>query len=160
MNKFIKLFWFFSLLGFLATLLFVYAALRPEVDVSLGSGVIPAMLISKNAFFYTMIIIIVLTNAVLLALSKFIGMLKTDNKSNRFIFGDEPFKKNLINWLGSFSVVLNLFYAMGTLFIGLYNNIEYVPTAGYSFLVYASIILIVGWLFWLVYIVLKKVKTA
>lgn len=160
MNRFIKLFWFFSLLGFLATLLFVYAALPAEVDVSLDSDIIPSILLSKNSFFYSMVLLIVLTNAIFLALSKFIGLLKTDNRSNKMFFGDESFKKNLINWLGSFSVILNLFYAMGALFVGLHNNIDYVPSTSYSFLVYASIILVVGWLFWLVYIVLKKVRMA
>lgn len=158
MNKFIKLFWFISLLGFLAMLLLVYSALPIEVDISLGSTLIGDMSVSRNTFFYTMIAIVVLSNGLFLALSKAINLVKADDINRNEFLENSAFRTCLTNWLGSFSAVLNLFYAMGTIFVGLHNNPEYVLTSTYSSLAYLSIFLIIGWIFWLVVIVLRKVK--
>lgn len=158
MNKFIKLFWFISLLGFLAILLLVYSALPLEVDVSLGSTLVGDMSVSRNTFFYTMIAIVVLSNGLFLALSKAINLIKADDIKRNIYLENDAFRTSLTNWLGSFSAILNLFYAVGTMFVGLHNNPEYVLTSTYSSLAYLSIFLIIGWIFWLVVIVLRKVK--
>lgn len=162
MNKIIKLFLLVSLLGFLAILLLIYAALPPQVDVSLGSDIVQDVILSQNAFFYIVIAIVVLSNGVLMALSKVIKLVRNENQDDRqgsraTILSGNTFEKSLANWLGSFSVVLNIFYAMGIFFVGLYNNPEYALTGTYSILAYFSIFLIIAWIFWLVVIVLKKV---
>lgn len=158
MNKFIKLFWFISLLGFLAILLLVYSALPLEVDVSLGSTFIGDISVSRNIFFYTMIAIVVLSNGLFLALSKAINLINADDIKRNVFLENSTFRASLTNWLGSFSAILNLFYSMGTMFVGLHNNPEYVLTSTYSSVAYLSIFLIIGWIFWLVVIVLRKVK--
>lgn len=159
MNRFIKLFWFFSLLGFLGAILLVYSNLPVEVDVTLGSGDVSPIFLSRNAFFYFMIAVVVLTNGVLLALAKAVRLIKSPAYPvSPGISEKVLFKSRIVNWLGSFSFVLNLFYIVGVLFVGFHNDAQYVAPKSYSALVYGSILLILAWIFWLALIFLQRKK--
>lgn len=159
MNRFIKLFWFLSMLGFLVAILLVYANLPEEVDVTLGSSSISEVLLSRNAFFYSMIALIVVSNGVLLALANVITLTKSaKNRHSAGDLGQPLFKSRIVNWLGSFSTILNIFYIIGVFFVGFHNDPQYVAPKSYSILVYASLIFIAAWIIWLPFIILRKNK--
>ncbi len=159
MNRFIKLFWFLSMLGFLVSILLIYANLPEAVDVALGSRSISVDLLSRNAFFYTMIALVVISNGVLLALARAVALIKFQKQPvSTDIAEGNLFRTRISNWLGGFSVILNIFYIIGVFFIGFHNDPQYVAPESYRILVYGSVLLMVGWLVWLPFILLKRNK--
>ena len=159
MNKFIKLFWLLSMIGFLALLLWVYANMPPQIDISMVNSAFSEITISKNAFFYSMIAIVVSTNGSILMLSKVLQLLTARHlKENDGFYPQEGHNNRLINWLGSFSIILNLFCIIGVLFVGLYNTIEKEAGHPYIYIVYTSLFLMLVWLLGLIYIIASKRK--
>lgn len=144
------------MLGFLGAILLIYANLPEEVDVTLGSRSISQLVLSRNSFFYAMIAVVVLSNGLLLALSKVVGLIKSpENGEDSGIM----FRNRIINWLGCFSIVLNIFYIVGVFFVGFHNDPQYVAPESYNILVYGSILLIVACVLWLVVIALQRKRT-
>lgn len=149
MSRFVKLFWVFSLIGFLAALLFSYTSIPEQVDIALGSSVVSSIFLSRDVYFYAMIGIMVFTNATLLTMAKVLNIIPSLEASNTF-------KVNIINWLGSFSVILNLFFSITALIVGFYNNPAFESPTHYNYLAYIGLVLILVWLFGLLYVLVKK----
>ncbi len=158
MNRFIKLFWFLSMLGFLVGILLIYANLPEEVDVTFGSQSISVELLSRNAFFYAMIAIVALSNGLLLALARAVSLTKTPELAGTDVSDKALFKTRIVNWLGSYSIILNIFYIIGIFFVGFHNDPQYVAPKSYDILAYGSILLLIGWLIWLPFIIFKRNK--
>ena len=147
------------MLGFLVSILLIYANLPESVDVTLGNRDISVELLSRNAFFYAMIALVVISNGVLLALARAVALLKPQQQSASADPAQGTLRKaKIANWLGGFSVVLNIFYIIGVFFIGFHNDPQYVAPESYRILVYGSVLLIVGWLVWLPFIFLNRNK--
>lgn len=150
MSKFVKLFWVFSLVGFLGALLFSYTSIPEKVDIALGSTMVSSIFLSRDVFFYLMVGIMVFTNATLLTMAKVLNIIPVKTHVG--------FTEGIINWLGSFSVILNLFYSITALIVGFYNNPAYNSSTHYNYLAYIGLVLILVWVLGLVYVLAQKNK--
>lgn len=120
--KIFKVIWFFSLFTLLGVFMYVYASL-PD-PVAFGSYII-----SKESLFYMLLALFALTNASVFAVSRL------------FPEKDYDFKA----WFYGLVVCANLFFVVGLSFISLYNSTEKFDYARIGFIIYGSIILLIGW---------------
>ncbi len=124
--KIFKVIWFFSLLGLLGVFMYVYASLPDPVTVNESSKIIS---LTKETLFYIALAILALTNASVFAVTRI------------FPETDHDFKA----WFYGLIVCANLFFVVGLSFISLYNSTEKFDYARIGFIIYGSIILLVGW---------------
>jgi len=122
--KIFKVIWFFSLITVLGVFMYVYASLPDPVTV--GEG---ATMISKEGLFYMLLAILALANASVFAISRL------------FPEKDHDFKA----WYYGLVVCANLFFVVGLAFISLYNSAEKFDYPRIGFIIYGSLILLIGW---------------
>lgn len=132
---------FFSLLGALATLLFVYASL-PEQVVVREEG---AKLISlhRDTFFYSVVAVMTLVNVLVYIVAKL-------------------FAKNLAfrSWFYGMVAILNVFFVVALKLISTFNSGEKFRYEEIDFIIYGSVILIIIWaITWPVYVLYQKIST-
>jgi cytochrome c biogenesis factor len=136
--KLLKGVWFLSMLVALVALLYVYAGLPQEVIVQDEGG--ETVIISNEAFFYTVMFLMAIANVMVYAMAK-------------------VFKKNedLRTWFYGLVTTLNIFFVIGMNMISLYNSNEKYDFARIDFIIYGSVALIVLWaISWPVYSLFKR----
>lgn len=122
--KIFKVIWFFSLLTMLGVFMYVYASLPDPVAFGEGSNII-----SKEGLFYMVLAILALINASVFAVTRL------------FPEKDHDFKA----WFYGLVVCANLFFVVGLSFVSLYNSTEKFDYSRIGFIIYGSILLLVGW---------------
>lgn len=139
--KIFKAVWFLSMLATLFNLLYAFAAL-PEVVILQESG--PEQVSAgRDGFFYTVMAIIALVNAMVYAVS-YVYKANTD----------------LRTWFHGLVITLNIFFIIALNFISLFNSGEKFDYGRIEFIIYGSILLFVGWaLAWPLYSVYQKLTT-
>lgn len=143
-GRFIKVFWFFTLFGGLASLLYVYAGLSQEAQIYLSET--NKLFSDKEAFFYVALTILAVQNFTFYALSKNV---KYKNTSVRTL---------VVNWFISFTGTLNIFYIVMVHFIFLINSGERVDFDNFGFLVLVALAIVIGWLIALPVLVIKQLR--
>ncbi|MEM7107080.1 MAG: hypothetical protein AAF519_02555 [Bacteroidota bacterium] len=143
-GRFIKVFWFFTLLGGLASLLYVYAGLSQEAQIYLSDA--NQLFSDKESFFYVALAILSVQNFIFYALSKNIK------------YKNENLLTLVINWFISFAGTLNIFYIVTVHFIFLVNSGEKMEFNNFGFLVIVALALVILWLVGLPILVLRKLK--
>ena len=136
--KIFKAFWFLSMLVVLANLLYVYAAL-PEVVVvqDEADGRIMA---GKEVFFYALTAVLLIVNA-------------TVYLTTRIFADDESFRA----WFHGLIITMNIFFVFALNLIQVYNSNETFDFSRVGFMIYGSVMLMVGWaLAWPVYAIYRK----
>lgn len=132
--------WFISVLGSLAALLTVYAALPEQVflfqtDLKMNS-------LSREALFYIFLAVLALINVLVFI---FAAVFK----------GNEP----LLAWFNGLIVTLNIFFIVVLFFINTSNSNEKFDFSRIGTIVYGSVILIAAWaLCWPVILIYKKIS--
>lgn len=142
-GRFIKAFWFFSLLTSLANLLYVYAGLSQQVIYGADTE---SWFTDKETFFYMALAILVVYNFSFYALSK------------NMKYRNEALNTLLINWQLSFTVVLNGFYIVGLNFVFLLNSGEKFNYDSFGYLIFVALGLIVIWLLALPVLVVRQTR--
>lgn len=126
MFKIFRAVWFFSLIGVLGALLYVYADL-PENVIVQQEG-IETVLISRDVFFYIVLTLLTVTNVTVYA----IGSVYKHDLS---------FKA----WFCGLMITLNLFFVVGLFLVNAYNSDERFDFSRIGFVIYGSLGLMVLW---------------
>jgi hypothetical protein len=144
MGRIIKFTWLISLLSGLATLMYTYASLGEVVSVNNETLATESGTITREAFFYSSLAILVVFNFTFYAISRNMHM------------ADQGMKQLLINWQLSFAAVLNFFFIIGVLFIMLINSGENFSYGNFGYLVYVALVLILLWLLALPLLIMRQ----
>jgi len=131
--------WFISILGVLASLLFVYAGLQTDT-VIITQGEADGISISREVFFYVVLLGITIVNALVFVIGSVFAR-------------DEAFRI----WFNGLMITLNVFFIVALFFINALNSLEKFDFSRIGFLIYGSVILISLWaLSWPVISTFKK----
>jgi hypothetical protein len=135
--KLFKGVWFLSMLAVLGNLMYIYASLPEQVSLGNDSSTFS---IGRELLFYTAMIIIAISNAMVYLFSK-------------KLMPREDFR----TWLHGFVITLNIFFIIGLSFISLYNSSERFDFSRIGFIIYSSVGLVVLWaISWPLYLVGRK----
>jgi hypothetical protein len=133
--------WFISLLGVLIALLYVYAGLPQQVIIQ--EDAIQQITISKETFFYAMIVFAAIINALVFLV-------------RQWVKGQEAFK----SWFHGLIICLNIFFIVAYFMISSYNSFENFNFNTVGFIIYGSVGLMVLWaITWPVYSLTRKFFT-
>ena len=136
--KILKVIWVFSLLGVMASFMYVYAGLPENVVVNENPETIT---VTKETVFYIALAIIAIANALVFAVSRI------------YLEKDEDFKA----WFYGLIAFANLFFVIGLSFISLYNSNEKYDFARLGVIIYGSVGLLLVWATsWPVYSLVQK----
>ena len=131
--------WFVSVLGALAALLYVYAAL-PE-EVFLYKADLAVQSVSKELLFYVVLGFLTIVNALVFAVS---SAYRTE--------------EGLRSWFNGLVVTLNIFFIVALFFINSSNSNERFDYTRIGFTIYSSVTLIAVWaLSWPVIVLFRKI---
>jgi len=137
--KILKVIWVFSLLGTMASFMYVYAGLPENVVVNENPE---TLVLSKETFFYIALALIAIANALVFAVSRI------------FPEKEAGFKA----WFYGLIACANLFFVTGLSFISLYNSNEKYDFARLGVIIYGSVGLLLVWATsWPVYNVVQKI---
>lgn len=145
-GRFIKVFWFFTLLGSLASLLYVYAALSQDSQIYFSEA--NKLFSDKESFFYTALAVLAIQNFAFYTLSK------------NLKYKTEKVKTLLVNWFISFAGTLNIFYIVMVHFLYLVNIGENFDFDNFGFLAFVALALVIGWLISLPVLVVRQLKVS
>jgi len=135
--KVFKAVWFLSVLIVLADLLYVYAGIPDRVIVQ--ESVQGRVEVDRNIFFYIVMIILALFNSLVYATAK--------------LFRDQ---EDFRAWFHGLIISLNIFFVVGMHLINLYNSSEHFDYSRIGFIIYGSVLLVIGWaMSWPVYKIFK-----
>lgn len=145
MIRIIKLLYAVSVLVFLVVLLYIYAFLPDQVGIYFNALGEPIWQITKAAFFYATLGVFVLTNGLILLYK---NLSKSDDAMRKW--------QTFSDWLSGLSLIINVTCIFSVLFIGMYHNAEHFDITNYIVLVYLGPALLVGWIFWFIYLQFLK----
>lgn len=154
MDKFISFFRNVSFLIFLGTLIWSYAYMAGQVNYrydNLGDSIAVA---DKNTYFFIALAVFLFANGVcqwfVLSMKKITTSEEGTGLRNRSL------KLDLMSWVKGFAGVLNIFFSLVLIFLGLMNLSANYNISTLGFYVYLGPILIVGWFFYLAAILGKR----
>jgi hypothetical protein len=124
--KIFRAVWFFSLLGVLAALLYVYADL-PENVIVQQEG-IETVLLTRDVFFYIVVAFLTIINVLVYLIS---SLYKKDHTFRAWFYG-------LI-------IAINFFFVVGLFLINAYNSDERFDFSRIGFAIYGSVGLVALW---------------
>ena len=154
MDKFIGFFRNVTILLFTGALIWSYAFLASQVNYRFDPAGGALGTASKDTYFFGAIVIFLLVNIVCLWFVKTLRKITTTEDGTGI--RNKSLKMDLIGWVKGFAGVLNLFFSLILVFLGLMNmSADYnIKTMG--FYVYLGPILIVIWFFYLAVILGKR----
>jgi hypothetical protein len=131
-------------------LLYVYAFLPETVNLYFNPQNTPLLQVGQEAFFYGALGIFLVCTLVLTYLKRSLVAMPVSGQMSL------SKKEGLQTWADSLSAILNLFFIFTVSFIGLLHNDEHFNIAYFSFMVYLGPALLIGWIFYLAYLLFKK----
>lgn len=156
--RFGKVFHFLTVLLFILVFLYTYAALPDLVAYEIDSEGTISKIISKNAFFYTGIILFVSLNVILVTPAKLIENQSTKNIKKLFPIGD-IFRDYMLTWIYSFVGIINVSLCIMCLFVHSINNQNEISSGDFNFFFYLIPVFFVVWIVGLFWILLQKFKS-
>jgi K+ transporter len=136
--KIFKGVWFFSLVGLLVVFFYVYAGMPETVSVSTSDR---GLSISRNAFFYSVLLLFAIINALVFAVSR--------------LFKNGP--EGFIAWFYGLVITINFFFLASLGFLHVFNGGERYNYSQMGPTVYGSLILVCVWVAsWPVYFLYQK----
>src|SRR6185369_5968005 len=137
--KILKVIWVFSLLGTMASFMYVYASLPENVVVNENPQTIT---LSKETLFYVALTLIAVANALVFAVSRIYSEKEEDFKA----------------WFYGLIACANLFFVIGLSFVSLYNSNEKYDFARLGVIIYGSVGLLLVWATsWPVYRLVQRI---
>jgi len=128
---------FLSILPLFIVLLFVYANISESVGLSIDEAGNPVNFISKNAFFYLSLTILVTINASIHMLVNLYRKTSSDTPK---------YREALLIWLNGLMILLNLFFITSLVFINAYNSLEILNLDYYGMVVFIILIVTTLWI--------------
>lgn len=122
---------FLSYAFFLGAIGLVYSYLAPQVELGMGPK---AWVVSKDAFFYTILGIFVGVNIILRVV--------TNNLKNGIA---RSWEAKTLAWFLAIVPVINIYISLLVGFVGVINNPTHVSTTSYSYLNFFGPLLLVVW---------------
>lgn len=153
MTKVIKLLYALSIPVFLINLLYVYAFLPDYVGIYFDQGGEAEMTVSKTDFFYSALGLFILTNGLILLFRR---MKRGQLNLSKTEFSDMTGTEVFYHWLNGLSFVINVIYTFSIMFIGMFHSSEHFDITDYVALIYIGPVLLVGWVFWFIYLQFSK----
>ena len=139
--KILKVIWVFSLLGTMASFMYVYAGLPENVVVNENPQTIA---LSKETFFYIVLGVIAVANALVFVVTRIFSEKESDFKA----------------WFYGLIACTNLFFVIGLSFISLYNSNEKYDFARLGTIIYGSVVLMLLWaISWPIYRIVQRILT-
>ncbi len=145
MQRFLKLFWVITCIAFMVVLFYVYAYLSETLTVA------NEMTFGRSEFFYLLLGVFGVLALLLYAIRRFFELHPS------FENDTTTFQTDLVNWLISFSGVVNVVLILGMVFVAIDNNPDGMRHRIPSFIVYFGPALIGIWAVLLVVVLGKKV---
>ena len=156
-SRFAKVFYFLSVLFFIAGFLYIYAALPEMISYEVNEMGEPVKQVSKDAFFFIAIAAFVVLNLLVIIPAKLV-----ENQSSRRIrklleVGD-PLRDPMIAWIYSFIGIINISLFIMTLYILRINNLDGIGSGGMDFIFYSVPLFFLVWIIILFILLGKKIK--
>ena len=145
MNKVLRIIKFLTIVLFLITILAVYAFLPMEVSLYIDN-----IVVSKETFFYTVLILFCILNFLFSSLAWFYKRLKAKDAK----------KQSIQDWTVSLPVPINWYIIFIVAYIGMINNTESVDVGSYTYLLYMGPLLVIIWVVAFVRILIQPKKVA
>ncbi|WP_373496839.1 DNA topoisomerase IV [Aquiflexum sp.] len=156
--RFGKVFHFLSVLIFIFVFLYTYAALPDLVVYEIDSQEGLSKIISKNTFFYAVIILFVVLNIILITPGKLIENQSTKNLSKIFPVGD-VYRDYILTWIYSFVGIINISLSILCIFVHSINNQNEISSGDFNFFFYLIPVFFVVWIVGLFWILFQKFKS-
>lgn len=144
-------FWGITILLFLGILLYAYANMPDRVGVNEGPGGLPDTFIGRDTFFYLSLLIFLLTNGIFFGLRNMLAGKRRSIAPNRLHIAER-----LKAWLIAFAGSLNLLYVFFIIYLGVFNNPEYLRLDDYVILVYLGPLIVLAALAFLPFVFFAK----
>jgi hypothetical protein len=154
MKKIIGFLWGVSILIYLGILLVVYAYMPDAVAYQTDEMGNYKDFVSKDTFFYTLLVSFSVANAIFFIFRK---TLEAANKPGSFL-GSGDFKEVFLTWFVSFMLVVNIMFIFTTIFMGIFNNQDYLTLSRFGLLAYIGPSLVVIKLVVLIFLLGKRVS--
>lgn len=152
MERLARAFWFISTLGFTVFLFYVYAYFAEYGAINIdGSDAVNT--ITNNQFFYGGLILPFILNVVCFGLAT---LVKNKQTGKTFFLKSEQSRSHLYAWSIGLAGTLNLFFAAIVAYLFFLNNEDGISKTAFIPFLYASLIIIVGWVLWLPFILIKN----
>lgn len=156
--RFGKAFYFISILAFIFTLLYFYSAMPEKVGIRVDESGNVDRILEKGSFFYGMILVFILLNAVVIFPPKSLET-KSNKKFHRIFPIGDPYRDYLLGWFYSFGGIVNWSLGLLTLYIHTLNNQEELDPGKYNIWFYVIPSLLIIWLIGLFILFIGKFKT-
>ncbi len=153
--RFGKAFYFFSVFLFIFFLLYFYSALPDSIGYSVDDSGLLQDKMAKSTFFYGMIGIFLLMNAIVLLPPKLLETKNHKGLVRLFKMGDQ-FRDYYLAWFYSFGGVLNLTLTMMVFYTHRINNQQEIDASEFNFFYYLIPSLFVVWIIGLFAIMVGK----
>ena len=155
--RFGKFFYFLSVLVFLFTLLYFYAALPEQIGFRLDEQGNILRDYEKSTFFYALAVGFLVLNLVTIYTPKTLET-RTNRKLHRLFPIGDPFRDYLLAWFYSFGGWVNFSLALAALYVHAINNQEELSAASYNLWFYLMPIVLFIWVGILFVLLFKKFK--
>ena len=155
--RFGKAFYFISILAFIFTLLYFYSAMPEKVGIRVDESGNVDRILEKGSFFYGMILVFILLNAVVIFPPKSLET-KSNKKFHRIFPIGDPYRDYLLGWFYSFGGIVNWSLGLLTLYIHTLNNQEELDPGKYNIWFYVIPSLLIIWLIGLFILFIGKFK--
>lgn len=151
-DKFVKLAWVFTFLGFLIALSLSYAFVPEQVAFHTDSLGEPDQFVSREVFFYIALGTFVVVNIICLVFFRVLGAMPA---SSTVFYRSELFKERISNWFGAFTTVMNVFLICMVAYVSLFNNQGDYQISQFNWIVWIGPVLFAAVLAWLTIILLS-----
>lgn len=157
--RFGKVFYFLSILVFLLTLLYWYAALPATIGVQLDESGTLIQSFEKSYFFYTIAAAFLILNLLVMYLPKSLET-KASRKLHNFFPVEDPFRDYLLLWFYSFGGWVNLGLVLTGLFVHVINKGDDLGIEAYRLWFFLLPMVLMVWIIGLFVLLVKKFKSA
>lgn len=155
--RFGKAFYFVSILAFVSFLLYFYSAMPEQVGLSIDEEGTLNRDWEKGTFFYGMIAVFMVLNAVTMYTPKSLET-KANKKMHRIFPIGDPYRDYILAWFYSFGGVINLSLAILALYVHAINNQEEIGASSYNLWFFLMPALLAVWVVALFVLLIGKFK--
>ncbi|MGB3587085.1 MAG: hypothetical protein WBA23_11125 [Tunicatimonas sp.] len=151
-DKFVKLAWILTFLGFLIALSLSYAFLPIQVGIQADANGNPDQLIDRETFFYLALGAFVFVNVICLISFRVLNALPA---SSPVFYRSELFKDRIRDWFAAFTTVINIFLICTVSYISLFNNQGDYQIGQFNWIMWVGPLLFVGVVIWFFFILVS-----
>ncbi|MEX2594248.1 MAG: DNA topoisomerase IV [Anditalea sp.] len=156
-SRFAKVFYFLSILFFIAGFLYIYAGLPEKVSYEVNETGYPIKQISRDAFFFIAIAAFVVLNLLVIVPAKLVENQFISRVRKLLVVGD-PFRDQMLAWIYSFIGIINISLFIMAFYILRINSLNGMDSGGIDLIFYSVPLFFMVWIVTLFVILGKKIK--